>query len=111
MTHTPRQLDFFGSDDQWIGLRVQIDRDIDRLQPCHNNICEIAAGRGPHGHALLCEVCGRFRGWLPKTAAVFLTEIIRVCGVPDKPLIYRDQSSAVAGADGRNDASAPNRRS
>jgi hypothetical protein len=88
--HTPRQPDLFGTDDLLIGLRVRLDRAIDRNQPCHGNICEVAAGRAPHSHALLCVSCGRFRGWLPVKASTFIAETIRVHGVPNAPLTWRD---------------------
>jgi hypothetical protein len=88
--HVPTQSDLFATADPLIGLRVKLEREVDQCQPCHDNIAEICAGRGPHGHALKCEQCGRFRGWLPKAAADFLTETIRVLGVPCEPLIYRD---------------------
>ena len=106
--HAPTQRDLFSNGDPLVGLRVRLDRDIDHRQPCHENIVELCAGPGPHAYGLLCAACGRHRGWLPKTAATFIAEAIRVHGVPREPLIYRDQSSAaVAGADGGSNASAP----
>jgi hypothetical protein len=42
-------------------------------------------------------------------AANFIQKSIRMIGVPDKPLIYRDQSSTVVGADGEINAIAPKR--
>jgi hypothetical protein len=90
--HVPHQRDLFDTDDPLIGLHVQLDRDIDRRQPCHDNIAEICSGCGPHAYALLCATCGQFRGWLPKAAATFIAEAIRVDGIPDTPLIYRDAS-------------------
>jgi hypothetical protein len=92
--HVPTQADLFGTDDPLVGLRVQLDRAVDQCQPCHGNVAEICAGRGPHAHALRCATCGQHRGWLPKAAAEFLTETIRVVGVPREPLIYRDATNA-----------------
>ncbi len=43
--HAPTQPDLFGTKDPLIGLRVRLDRDIDRRQPCHNNIAELCGGR------------------------------------------------------------------
>src|SRR6266511_2393672 len=105
--HAPIQGDLFGSADPLIGLHVQLDRAVDHRQPCHDNIVELCTGPGPHAYGLRCSACGRHRGWLPKAAVAFIREIIRTVGVPDGPLIYRDQGSAVVGADGRNNASAP----
>jgi hypothetical protein len=106
---TPPQGDLFGDADPLIGLCVKLDREIDRRQPCHENVVELHAGRGGHAYALFCERCGRFRGWLPKAAAEFLTETIRVGGIPRETPIYRDTTNAKAavGADGRSEASAP----
>jgi hypothetical protein len=90
--HIPTQSDFFNTaeDGPLIGLRVQLNRAIDRRAPCHDNVVEVCSGKGPHGHALLCEACGKFRGWLPKAAASFITETIRKFGVPSEPLKWGD---------------------
>jgi hypothetical protein len=92
----PPQGDLFGVADPLIGLRVKLDREIDRCQPCHDNVAELCAGRGPHAYALFCITCGRFRGWLPLAAANFIKETIRVSGVPRKPLIYRSAERSAA---------------
>jgi hypothetical protein len=108
--HTPRQPDFFGTD-ALVGLRVQLDRDIDRRQRCHENIVALCAGSGPHVYELRCVACGRHRGWLPKARADFIRKAIRMIGDPDDaPLIYRDQSSTVVGADGEINTGAPRKR-
>ena len=88
--HAPRQPGFFGTDDPLIGLRVRLERTIDQRQPCHDNVSEICAGRGPHRHALLCVVCGAHRGWLPAAAGGFLLTTIRKFGVPNAPLVWRE---------------------
>ena len=89
--HVPRQRDLFGTgNDPLVGLHVQLDRAVDRCRPCHGNIVEVCAGRGPHKYGLLCTVCGAFRGWLPAAAAGFLLTTIREFGVPDAPLVWRD---------------------
>lgn len=90
----PHQRDLFAaaSNDPLVGLRIKLDRGVDQRKPCHDNICEIATARPPHGHALLCATCGQFRGWLPKRAAVFGREIIAKFGTPTAPLTWRDQA-------------------
>ena len=98
--HIPTQADLYNIADPLIGLRVRLDRTVDRQQPCHDNIAEVCNGKGPHAYALLCEACGRHRGWLPKKAVDFIVETIRAIGIPQEPIVYRDQNSAVAGADG-----------
>jgi hypothetical protein len=89
MTIHFRQLDLFRSVDPIVGLHVRLERAIDQHQPCHDNIGEICAGCGPHTYALRCATCGRFRCWLPKTVTSFVAEVIRVCGTPDEPLMWR----------------------
>jgi hypothetical protein len=84
MNCLPRQGDLFGHPDPLIGLRVQLDR---ADTPCHGNIAEIISGSRLHRHGLVCATCGRHRGWLPKAAADFIAESIRVFGVPREPLI------------------------
>jgi hypothetical protein len=107
--HVPTQADMFGVDDPLIGLKVQLEREIDQHRRCHDNIAEISSGRGPHCYALVCAACGRFRGWLPKRAVDFIRETVRVHGVPRGPLIYRDatQTKSADGAGGRSNANAP----
>src|SRR5262245_39429489 len=95
MTYLPRQGDLFGFPDSLIGLHVRLDRS----DTCHGDIAEITPGSGPHGHGLVCAVCGRHRGWLPGAAADFIAETIRVFGVPREPLIYRDTSPPARRAD------------
>jgi hypothetical protein len=90
--HSSRQSDCFGFEDPLIGLYVKLERAIDRRRPCHDNMCEIASGRGPHRYALLCATCGTFRGWLPKAAALFVAKTICVVGALDVPLIWRDET-------------------
>ena len=90
--HIPTQPDLFNTtkDDPLIGLRIRLDREVDRHQPCHDNTVEVCSGKGPHGHALLCEACGKFRGWLPKAAASFIAETIQKFGVPSEPMKWGD---------------------
>ena len=104
----PHQPDLFAaaSDDPLVGLRIKLDRGVDQRQPCHDNIREIATARPPHGYALLCTTCGRFRGWLPKRAAVFVAATIREFGIPAAPLTWRDRTSG----DGHDAGSPPARR-
>jgi hypothetical protein len=66
-----RQRDFWPPADSLIGLHARCERAADWRQPCHDNVVEIAAGRGCHAYALLCAECGQFRGWLPKKRRQF----------------------------------------
>jgi hypothetical protein len=91
--HLPTHPDLLGFADPLIGLHVQLDRAV----PCHGNVAEICPGCGPHAYALLCTTCGRHLGWLPKAAADFVAETIRVFGIPQQPLILRPPSTPTTG--------------
>lgn len=82
-----------------IGLHVRLDRAVDRQHGCHDNIATVHEGRGPHAAQLLCIECRRHRGWLAKTTTSFLTETVRLFGVPDEPPTIGD-ATATATAQG-----------
>jgi hypothetical protein len=75
-----------------IGMTVRLDRDIDRLKPCHANIAIIHPGKGGHAGELRCATCGRHRGWASKAMIDFITETARRFGAPAEPLIWRQQN-------------------
>jgi hypothetical protein len=60
------------------------------------NIAIIAQGKGSHAAQLCCENCWRHLGWLSKSTVDFLTETVRLFGVPDEPFQLCD---ATPGAD------------
>jgi hypothetical protein len=64
---------------------VRLDRTIDQLKPCHDNLAIIRPGRGPHAAELKCATCNAHRGWLSKTTFEFLTKTVRLFGVPTEP--------------------------
>jgi hypothetical protein len=74
-----------------IGLRVKLDRTIDRIRPCCDNIATVDYGRAHHAAALRCSKCGRHRGWLPRQGFEFLTNLAQRFGAPAEPIILRDQ--------------------
>jgi len=74
-----------------VGLRLKLDRSVDRLRPCHDNIATVDHGRAHHAAGLRCSKCGRHRGWLPREGFEFLTNIARRFGAPAEPIILRDQ--------------------
>jgi hypothetical protein len=74
-----------------IGLRLKLDRTVDRLRPCCSNIATIDHGRAHHAAGLRCCRCGRFRGWLPRQGFQFLTDLAQRFGAPVEPIILRDQ--------------------
>ena len=74
-----------------IGMTVKLDRDIDRQQPCHDNLAIIRPGKPPHSGELRCASCNAHRGWLPQTVLNFITETTRRFGTPTEPIIVRQQ--------------------
>jgi hypothetical protein len=72
-----------------IGLKVKLDRPIDREQPCCRNICIIGLGKGPHAGKLHCADCGQHRGWLSKTTAQWIEHVATRFGAPITPIIVR----------------------
>ena len=75
-----------------VGLRLKLDRTVDRLQPCHDNIATVVHGRAHHAAGLRCSKCGRHRGWLPHQGFQFLTDLAQWFGASAEPIILRDSS-------------------
>jgi hypothetical protein len=73
-------------------LLVLLDRSIDGMELCCNNLASVHAGRGPHGAELRCSYCDRHRGWLPKAALDFLAETVKRFGAPAEPVVLRDRT-------------------
>jgi hypothetical protein len=72
-----------------IGLRVKVDRPVDRDQPCCRNICSISHGEGPHAGELICADCGQHRGWLSTSTAHWIEQVISRFGAPTTPIVVR----------------------
>ena len=79
-----------------VGLRVRLDRHVDRLLACHDNIAIVGEGRGPHAAQLRCIQCNRHRGWLSHATFNFLSETVRLFGVPSELFVIHDASLACA---------------
>jgi hypothetical protein len=73
-------------------LRVRLERSIDHEAGCCSNVATVHIGRGPHAAELRCSDCGAHRGWLPKEAHDFVTQLAARFGAPVEPIILRDQS-------------------
>jgi len=71
------------------GLKVKLDRPVDRERPCCRNVCNIGPGKGPHAGELLCSGCGRHRGWLSKETAKWIAAVVSKFGAPTAPMIVR----------------------
>jgi len=72
-----------------VGLKVKLDRPVDRDHPCCNNICVIGPGKGPHAGALNCADCGQHRRWISKPTAAWLEHVVTRFGAPTTPIIVR----------------------
>ena len=86
-----RQRDLFVSEppSPLVGLRVRLDRPIDRDKPCCRNVCEIGPGKGPHVGELFCADCGQHRGWLSKSTGHWIENVVSRFGAPTTPIVIR----------------------
>jgi hypothetical protein len=87
------QIEIFGAspavDSGLVGLKIKLDRPIDRERPCCRNVCIISAGQAPHPGALHCVDCGQHRGWLNKITAQWIEHVVTRFGAPKTPIIVR----------------------
>jgi hypothetical protein len=72
-----------------IGLKVRLDRPVDREHPCCNSVCVIGPGKGPHAGELRCADCGQHRGWLTKPTAQWIEHVVTRFGAPTTPIVLR----------------------
>jgi hypothetical protein len=72
-----------------IGLKIRMDRPVDRERPCCRNICMISAAKLPHAGALNCVDCGQQRGWLSNSTAQWIERVMARFGAPTTPIIVR----------------------
>jgi hypothetical protein len=72
-----------------IGLKVRLDRPVDRERPCCRNICIIGPAKGPHAGELHCADCGQHRGWLSKSTAQWIEHVVTRFGAPTTPIVVR----------------------
>jgi hypothetical protein len=82
-------VDLFGNQ-TLIGVRLRLNRDIDRRNPCHENICIIFPGKGPHAGELICASCHAHRGWLSRTTYSAILAQVQRCGIPPDPIVVED---------------------
>ena len=71
------------------GLKIKLDRPVDRERPCCLNVCTIGAARGPHAGELICASCGQHRGWLSKPTAQWIEHVATRFGAPATPIVVR----------------------
>jgi hypothetical protein len=83
---TPTQLSMFEStspSSSPIGLSVILPK---RCSNCGADAAVIGSSRGPHHASLLCDCCGRHRGWLSGVTYNFISTIIDQFGRPVEPI-------------------------
>ena len=56
---------------------------------CGHDVAQIGEPRGPHLAELRCAHCEQHRGWLPREAHTFLTEVVQKFGRPTEPIAIR----------------------
>ena len=86
------QLDMFTTvepEQPLVGLRVKMDRPVDRDRPCCRNICSLAPDKGPHAVERVCIDCGQHRGWLSQSTAHWIGHAISRFGAPTTPIAVR----------------------
>jgi len=67
-----------------VGLRVRLDRPVDRERPCCRNICVIGAA-----NELNCADCGQRRGRLSSITANWIESVVVRFGAPATPIVVR----------------------
>ena len=72
-----------------VGLRVRMDRPVDRDRPCCRNFCTIGPAKRPHAGELICADCGKHRGWISNATAYWIESVIARFGVPTTPIMVR----------------------
>jgi hypothetical protein len=81
-------VDLFGAP-TLVGLEVKLARPVDCERPCCRNVCRIGVGAGPHAGEFVCSDCGQHRGWLSKSTAHWLEEVVTRFGAPTTPIVVR----------------------
>jgi hypothetical protein len=56
---------------------------------CRGKLAVIREGKGPHAAELTCLTCNRHRGWVGKTTAKRISELVERLGTPREPIIFR----------------------
>jgi hypothetical protein len=67
-----------------VGLKIKLDRLVDRERPCCRNVCIITTV-----DEFTCADCGQRRGWLNKTTAQWIEHVATLFGAPTTPIVVR----------------------
>ena len=80
------------------GLRVRLERTTDQpCAACGGTTVVIDEGAGSQAASLRCAGCDRHRGGLPQEIVKFLSEVVRLFGIPAEPLLLKDASHSKQG--------------
>jgi len=82
-----------------IGLKVKLDRSMDRERPCCRNLCIIGPGKGPHAGSFHCIDCGSHRGWLSQSTARWIQHVASRFGAPTTPIVVAIVTRRSGGAE------------
>ena len=95
---------------EWQPQLVRLDRNVDRLNPCHDNIVRLLPSKPPHAAELRCATCGAHRGWIPKHVYGLLGKYADLAADDDIPTLRwsdatmgKDYDNTNRGALFRND--------
>ena len=76
-----------------VGLRVRLERMVDPpCVTCGETVAVIGEGADRQTASLRCAGCDCHRGCLPQSIMEFLSEVVRLFGVLDEPLVIKDAS-------------------
>jgi len=67
-----------------VGLKVKLDRPVDRERPCCRNICIVGTA-----YELTCADCGQHRGGVSKSTAQWIEHVVTRFGAPTTPIVVR----------------------
>jgi hypothetical protein len=70
-----------------VGLTVEIANG--DCPQCHGNLAVVREGKGPHAAELSCLACNHHRGWVSKSTAKRISEVVKRFGMPREPIIFR----------------------
>ena len=82
------------------GVRVRLERTADKpCRTCGETVVVISDGADGQTARLRCAGCDRDRGSLPPSITKFLSETVRLFGVPDEPVLIKDACHSTIGGD------------
>jgi len=93
--------DLFGNPTA-VGIKVKLDRDIDRAKPCCDSIAVIYPGKAQHAGEFRCAGCGSHRGWCSHATRNFIFSTVWRWGAPDAPVTVRQSQEKTMAFEQKN---------